>query len=150
MDPAQVIADQSARIRELETRETQTAINSAIGGALDAAGLPLATGAREQLTKLLGGHLAVVPDATGGRAVVAPGGSAVNDWVKAQLTQGSYSHFVRGGATTASIAAPPLPTGEPKNMSEAVFLQHRAAAAARPQGNETLDIRLPFGLKPKR
>lgn len=145
IDLQSTVIQQQQRIQELETQGQKTAVAAAIGGALDATGLTLQTGAREHLTKLLGDQLAVVPS-EGGRVVVAPGGAAVNDWVKTQLTQGNYGHFIRGGGSAAAAGGPQVPAGEPNNMSEAVIMQVKAAAAARPAADGRLDPRVGFGL----
>jgi hypothetical protein len=150
MEPLEIIAQQHERIKQLEAREEQTAVDSALGGALDASGLNLHQGAREHLGKLLGAKLAVVGDANGNRVVMAPGGAPVNDWVKAQLG-GEYGHFVRGGSSAAAAAGPQLPAVEPRNLSEAVMLTVQAQAGARKTGGDpSRDITQGFGLRPKR
>jgi hypothetical protein len=152
-DLERTVVEQQQTIAAMRAREETAARSAAVDTAL--ASMPLVEGAREQLGRLLGNEVAMVPDGRGGSVAIGPGGVGVADYVKSQLASPSFAHFIRGGATAGTAAGAPAPAGagmpNDGSFSDRMIAMHQQEVAARAGGNNDArtNMSLPFGLTRK-
>jgi hypothetical protein len=140
-DEREIIAQQAARIAQLEAAERVRTVEHALGAAIDAAGVDLHPPARGQLVALLADKVALVPTPGGTITPTGPDLKPLGAWVQETLASDRYVHYRRGGGSPApgGSSSPAAPVGEARNMSEAILADHRQRAAS------TADPRLTGG-----
>jgi len=157
-DPAieQTIIHQQARINQLEAAERERSTSMALSSAIDAAGVTLNPGAREQLVTLLRSEVSHVTTADGRLVPAGPGLKSLNDHVRETLAKPEWSHFARGGPSAPAGQTRPaaglLPEADPNETLGGRIIraaaEQRASQAARPPAHS--DLSQSFGLGPRR
>jgi hypothetical protein len=151
---AAALREEQARRLQVEERAKRYALDGELARSL--AAQPLVPGGAEQLTALLRDKF-TVEAAGAGYAVRSEDFRDVGSYVGAILGRPEFSHFLRaqnpGGGTGAvgaqsvqTAAASSAPPAEPKNFSDAVFMQF--AATQKTTADPRLNPTVPFGLRP--
>lgn len=140
----QLVVQQQQRIESLERTARQSAVSATIAGAIDAAGLDLHAGAREQITALLAPEITLVDH--GGQSVpCGPGLTPAATHIAQRLASPEFSHFVRGMTTSAPGGN--RPAAEPRNLGEQVIQRAQASRPAASTTDPRMDMTRPFGLR---
>ena len=145
-----VVAQQTAELQALRAATERSAVEATIAGVIDASGMDLHPGAREQITALLRTEIALVNH--GGQTVpVGPALRPAAVHISERLQSPEFSHFKRGGAPTSPAATPfgQVPAA-PRSFTEAMIADAAATRAAAPQGDPRMNMSMPMALTAKR